>query len=694
MSKSSVDNRSSTNTTSGGGEGSDTNTLTQRIIDAIESNHFILPDTFFSLQKVEERKASTPVLYANALTVYAVGLAIFIALFISQSREEYTETKVTTTDISSTDNSWSCSMASTVTSNYFNYKNLSEVTTSSVTVYQTPVPTPPIPNSIAQNYFLVNLNELQSQCIQDMNFADPCNSQGAVQYYESASGYQFPTTIQSFLPALSKESETMTLLPLVNTATAGAVPSFYSYDAYTGVFALNGVYNSYVLNAMTAAAATFSTATPSSLLPQLATTKQGVSLFLSPTSTVPGNSAVGCVYYTLSLNNDIVGCYPGVTKMHNDAHFNVYLSNATTVLKLNVSTTFSNTGIITMTQTTTTLVADFSTLFAGNGEQMVDFSATLTGSTTTVYAATNNGIVRSVSSSSGSSNTAAIYSFPGITGILGFNTTNSNLLLFYNGTLSTTVSTDNWLFTLDVSGSTGTPVSQQSLPDSQCPYFLAPPPTTSTSSSMVSNAIFLCASSSNGIQWFFYYPDNGPLFEPVNVYVGDALFGTPALNAGWLVCGETNIDSFYPKITQPQQMTYYCRRNGIAWEIAPENDQMFLTSTYATFYLNQLTETYCNASILYTEICDIVANLPPYICTRSKPLPFFTAVSAALANTDFAIAMMFVVVGFILSVVKNRKEVQERKTRESAAISMTTITPRATEIDDKSHKMADLEEDN
>ena len=73
---------------------------------------------------------------------------------------------------------------------------------------------------------------------------------------------------------------------------------------------------------------------------------------------------------------------------------------------------------------------------------------------------------------------------------------------------------------------------------------------------------------------------------------------------------------------------------------------LFTLTDVSTFAL-RTAPAYCPR--LYTEICDTVADLPPYSCTVKKHPTFFAVVGTAYANTTFLMSIVIVLFGMFLS---------------------------------------------
>eukprot|EP01032_Pedospumella_encystans_P008534 gene8534-10119_t len=119
--------------------------------------------------------------------------------------------------------------------------------------------------------------------------------------------------------------------------------------------------------------------------------------------------------------------------------------------------------------------------------------------------------------------------------------------------------------------------------------------------------------------------------------------------AGWFTCGEEIVA---PVPARSSSYTAQCNSNGIVGEVLyQEQDRYLFTPTDAATYAIRNSAPYCPA--IYEQACNVVADLPPYSCTKRKYPTVFTVLGTAYANTMFLLSILIFV--FSLSLTRSAK---------------------------------------
>lgn len=335
-----------------------------------------------------------------------------------------------------------------------------------------------------------------------------------------------------------------------------------------------------------------------------------------------------CIYYKKSAatySDILIGCYYGVSYLTNDNLYQIFVFNSSTK-------TFAKLDLTSSTTPHTLLpVATLPSTY-----QMKSFLA-YSPSTTAVmiFCATDQGVVLIRSDGSNT----LIYPTSSTSSITLISTSDQgNTLLVMNGiTLvkltATSVPSNVWttqiVTRLDVSA---------------CGY------------SFVENSIFYCTQVYQQPTYFYYYQYYFAInaTQIMMTYIdGEYL----AIAAGWLTCGSNSV-SYSPFLQDTSQLTYYCKENGLSWNIYPLSSTSYFTNYAAYNYINGAVNTYCTDA-LYDQVCDDVGAQAPFICIKNTGLPFFTVLSTSIANTHLLLSVILIVVGYSMTKVQRMQQKQD-----------------------------------
>lgn len=115
--------------------------------------------------------------------------------------------------------------------------------------------------------------------------------------------------------------------------------------------------------------------------------------------------------------------------------------------------------------------------------------------------------------------------------------------------------------------------------------------------------------------------------------------------AGWFTCEDSVIS--VPSVAA--QFTSVCKANGLVGKIMFHGTDRayFFTPTDAANFAIQESQGQCRS--LYDSICNTVADLPPYSCSRKIYPTTLQVLGTTLANTQFAVSFVIFLFGIALS---------------------------------------------
>lgn len=137
-----------------------------------------------------------------------------------------------------------------------------------------------------------------------------------------------------------------------------------------------------------------------------------------------------------------------------------------------------------------------------------------------------------------------------------------------------------------------------------------------------------------------YSPTSGTL-SALQTYQGSLV---------WFVCGDTT-QSTVPSTSA--SLLSACSGNGVKWSASVEDYNCFSSSEMDTWALSTSTAGLCTSDV-YDSVCDVVAELPPYICTKEEKDNLTTYLGVAAANAELLYAALVFVCGLVLDYIGSR----------------------------------------
>ena len=121
-----------------------------------------------------------------------------------------------------------------------------------------------------------------------------------------------------------------------------------------------------------------------------------------------------------------------------------------------------------------------------------------------------------------------------------------------------------------------------------------------------------------------------------------------------------------------------CKLNGLKWDFS-FTDQFTKTTAEIKNVLLSKSRVIC--SDVLSKPCATVADLPPYICTRTIKADGFTVLSSAYANCQLVMTVMIAIIAYLLGRVDGGGGIEEqpspsereKKAVEGGNFSMTDI---------------------
>jgi hypothetical protein len=527
----------------------------------------LLPDTFFVVHEEPTPKASPPLLYSTAGVGYAIVIAAFIALLITQSRIYTLETTIELSDISSS--TYSCKMASIVTK---------AVTYNSTTSYS---------SSVAFS----QINELGSECRQDLQALSPCSSVENFVYEPS----DFKA-VPYFVDGASSQ-------PRNNIFHALLSPQFgSSFQRQAGRFDLN--------------TGTFKGSTNATLLSadSVVTDANGEGFFY--------NSANGCVYAFSTAA--IVSCDGAFTinnncttqKLISDDSGNIYFlcetDESVTIRPLLFTGEELTIEIFNITQ------HEFIGMY-NDGGAASDRKSLCYRKGYTVFKTFSDSL----------NETHAVLSLPGwyeeLTDVILLDAKQKFVVV------------GHWIFP---------PAQEIFVIELQSGVATNPVLSSTDKISYDLNSLFLLEDSIviaavDVIPKFQSYQISTKITEDLH----SSWAGT---RTGWFACGRQMLkDAGLP--SDPSSLPSFCDRNGIMWTYTSKNGlEGLLSASKAKEIILKQAQKECLQSNVIPSIATTVGNLPPYICTRRVYQSVFSVMSTALANATALMGILFFLIGFVL----------------------------------------------
>ena len=160
------------------------------------------------------------------------------------------------------------------------------------------------------------------------------------------------------------------------------------------------------------------------------------------------------------------------------------------------------------------------------------------------------------------------------------------------------------------------------------------------SSSLLVDADHMAYFSSGGVLYRF-----GPLTTDSETLLADmkSFSGTSA----WFVCGQQTQNNV-PSTTE--SLLSACALNGVKWQVDLEGKDFFSFSEMNNFAISGTGASTCNVAADKVPICNVVADLPPYICTRSLPAVPVTYIGSAAGTAHLVYAILVILISAILTV--------------------------------------------
>jgi len=116
-------------------------------------------------------------------------------------------------------------------------------------------------------------------------------------------------------------------------------------------------------------------------------------------------------------------------------------------------------------------------------------------------------------------------------------------------------------------------------------------------------------------------------------------------NLAWFVCGDAT-QSSVP--STDSALLSACSLNGVKWAAPLADYNCFSSSDMETRALSTATADLCTSAI-HDSVCDVVAELPPYICTKEEKDAFTTYLGVAAANAELLYAVLVFLCGLCLT---------------------------------------------
>ena len=116
------------------------------------------------------------------------------------------------------------------------------------------------------------------------------------------------------------------------------------------------------------------------------------------------------------------------------------------------------------------------------------------------------------------------------------------------------------------------------------------------------------------------------------------LQGYYGASAGWFVC-ESKLSSKFPSNVASGRASTNCSLNGIIWRVTYFQDVYYTTRDMQAMAMLK-AQSQCNTTMTTSMLCDVIGNLPPYICTKDKYQSWLTSLATAIASAHLVYAIV------------------------------------------------------
>ena len=563
-----------------------------------------LPNSFFRSSRFRKGKASRMILLGIWITILLGTAGLFTFLVISQAGQTITEVSVELTDISNDE--WSCSMTSNVTTEYYIKLNeLSEY------------------DNVNGRFFLINVNEGYDSCLQSLQQADPCNQPISSTSWQmtitSATPY---SNFEVYSSVYSNKSNILyfnsglnipimynfnngQLVPNINCPLASYIYDYVLIGSYVGV---NEHDIAYFLGKYGIVTYDCQPVTVMNGSKPLFPTRQ----FYLPTTSNTGAYIPGIPHFITSDNNGhVITCI-------NSTYTHVIECYQLTFINTTYATTSHD-----------------SLVFSIN-EPIVLFASCESRNNTSPYS-------RYLA--------YRISTIPGL--YLVFNDRAGAASISYLVTAKTTT----WLQFDDNCDYLYYAQSGTGIIKTYIPLFIhnaGASKTTVISTSL--NIYFALMSSVDRLIYSIYdnSADYAYMFNLSTIYSttnpGDIIYtGYSQSSTQWMICSNSTVNNIANTFSDAEQGIPYCNFNGLSLQFQFDNALYVYSQPMMLTYMTDMSELYCmNSSNLYDSLCNKVDSLPPYLCTREVSQSWLKILSIGIANCNFAYSLIVTIIGLVL----------------------------------------------
>lgn len=589
-------------------------------------NRTIVPIQFYNVRKRSKPKADVHTTNVLTAFVYGVVVATFVALFVSEKNSSTTETIIQTSAISS--DSWSCQMASIVTTSYLaNGSKSSEVT---------------------EFYDFVNLSELESDCLFTLNTLDPCSgtTNNTLLFDPGAA-----TPITQYTIVSATAYATMELALLYVQVTSGYRIALFNassgyYQNLEAVVQFNHRSSAFYSTSLIALSKNYYEAG-----------------HLSP-------DELDYFYVGSSALNFINSKVYEVVMLTNDNLFTPYafVRNLTS----GNSNHYAVLAIITLSSVNTGLP--------------ISRNITIEPESWSAFAVYRNLSLMQSSCNTSSSTILSLENYLEDCGVSIYYLNNHGGVYKYGNESVPSVelvapnsfySASQSFNTLVLSqGGRSLYMSLQQVAAGIYVYHIE----TKMLQHLTTNA------EAAVLRGLALLSDTRLLYNVVALdynLVGEWYFFDLATNEteviyqsylhatiGWFTCGEDLQANGLP--SSGNLAASSCFRNGLSWQMQYQNPPNYYLTQAAMKHFMEMTVAYplCNtddtnvSTTLYSSICNKVADLPPYLCTSQKHAGAFAVLSIAVANSHLLGVILFVTIGMVLPSCLTSQSLDEDETRK------------------------------
>jgi len=157
----------------------------------------------------------------------------------------------------------------------------------------------------------------------------------------------------------------------------------------------------------------------------------------------------------------------------------------------------------------------------------------------------------------------------------------------------------------------------------------------------------------------------------------DALQDFTSGVASWFACGNATLKTV--PLTDPQSLAA-CSLNGVKWQVFVPDYKFFNAAELESWAINSYATGKCTGDI-YDAVCEVVAELPPYICTKEVRAGISTYIGVAAANADFLYGALVFVCGILLDMgTAYLAKSRNRNTRNSKCDETEVVSERWVEL--------------